>query len=209
MTSHWLSPSIASPISLSRCPARWWSAAWEMTRDAESGARDFVALVSRRRARRNRGGRRPTAAAAGPDRAELLRRAGLGCHRGLAGVRRPPARVGPGCRAGSDHQLAFVNALCASVLTGVHSSHHLVLLADLLDHDPAGYGLPGLVVDTDLRWRIITALAAGGRSTPTDPRRRSSMPNSPGIRPRPVAGTPRRRRRPGRRLTSSTGRGVR
>ena len=23
-------------------------------------------------------------------------------------------------------------------------------------------GLPGLVVDTDLRWRIVTALAAGG-----------------------------------------------
>ena len=42
------------------------------------------------------------------------------------------------------------------------STRHLVLLADLLDHDPAEIGLEGLVVDTDLRWRIITALAAGG-----------------------------------------------
>ena len=60
---------------------------------------------------------------------------------------------------GSDHQLAYINALCTSVL----SAHHLVLLADLLDGDPAECGLAGLEIDTDLRWRIITALAAGGR----------------------------------------------
>ena len=35
--------------------------------------------------------------------------------------------------------------------------------ADLLDHDPTERGLPGLRVDTDLRWRIVTALAAAGR----------------------------------------------
>ena len=29
--------------------------------------------------------------------------------------------------------------------------------------DPAAAGLPGLTVDTDLRWRVITALAAAGR----------------------------------------------
>jgi aminopeptidase N len=63
-----------------------------------------------------------------------------------------------GAEAGSDHQLAFVNALCGSLL----SSSHTVVLADLLDHDPADLGLAGLEVDTDLRWRIITALAAAG-----------------------------------------------
>lgn len=35
-------------------------------------------------------------------------------------------------------------------------------LADLLDHDPAELGLAGLEIDTDLRWRIVTALAAAG-----------------------------------------------
>jgi aminopeptidase N len=64
-----------------------------------------------------------------------------------------------GAEAGSDHQLAFVNALCNSKL----SAQHLAVLADLLDRAPADSGLAGLEVDTDLRWRIVTALAAGGR----------------------------------------------
>ena len=67
-----------------------------------------------------------------------------------------------GAAAGSDHQLAFVNALCTSVL----STRHAVVLADLLDHDPADLGLPGLSIDTDLRWRIVTALAAAGAAGP-------------------------------------------
>jgi aminopeptidase N len=36
------------------------------------------------------------------------------------------------------------------------------VLAALLDTDPAELGLAGLTVDTDLRWRIVTALAGGG-----------------------------------------------
>jgi aminopeptidase N len=63
-----------------------------------------------------------------------------------------------GAEPGSDHQLAFVNALCGSLL----SSSHTAVLADLLDLDPAGLGLAGLEVDTELRWRIVTALAAAG-----------------------------------------------
>jgi aminopeptidase N len=59
---------------------------------------------------------------------------------------------------GSDHQLAFVNALCTSVL----SRNHVAVLATLLDNEPAAVNLPGLVIDTDLRWRIVTALAASG-----------------------------------------------
>ena len=59
---------------------------------------------------------------------------------------------------GSDHQLAFVNALCASVL----SPNHIAVLSTLLDNEPAAVNMPGLVIDTDLRWRIVTALAAAG-----------------------------------------------
>ena len=59
---------------------------------------------------------------------------------------------------GSDHQLAFVNALCGSVL----SPRHVEALSALLDGDPAELGLAGLAVDTDLRWRIVTALATAG-----------------------------------------------
>ena len=91
----------------------------------------------------------------------------------LLELARRPARLGSsaGLRQRAVHQ---------------HSPHHLVLLADLLDHDPSGYGLPGLVVDTDLRWRIVTALAPVGRSTPTGRRRRSSTPSSSAIPPRPA-----------------------
>jgi aminopeptidase N len=58
----------------------------------------------------------------------------------------------------SDHQLAFVNTLCSSVL----SPQHVLTLAALLDGDPAALGLAGVNVDTDLRWRIVSALAAAG-----------------------------------------------
>ena len=58
----------------------------------------------------------------------------------------------------SDHQLAFVNTLCSSVL----SPRHVETLTALLDGDPAELGLAGVNVDTDLRWRIVSALAAAG-----------------------------------------------
>jgi aminopeptidase N len=136
-----------------------WSAAWEMTRDAELRARDFVTLVMRGVHAETEVGvaqrlllqaqtalnsyAEPDWAAEGgwPDFADRL------------------VELARTAEAGSDHQLAFVNAVCTSVLT----ERHLSLLGDLLDGDPAEHGLPGLQVDTDLRWRIVTALAAGGR----------------------------------------------
>ena len=136
-----------------------WSAAWEMTRDAELRARDFVSLVSR--------GVHAETEVGVAQRLLLQAQTALNSYAepGWAAAQGWPAfadrllELARGAEAGSDHQLAFVNALCTSVL----SAHHLAVLADLLDHDPADCGLPGLVVDTDLRWRIITALAAGGR----------------------------------------------
>ncbi|MGH3581534.1 MAG: ERAP1-like C-terminal domain-containing protein, partial [Mycobacterium sp.] len=63
-----------------------------------------------------------------------------------------------GAEPGSDHQLAYVNALSTSAL----SLRHTAVLAALLDTDPAELGLAGLSIDTDLRWRLVVALAAGG-----------------------------------------------
>lgn len=59
---------------------------------------------------------------------------------------------------GSDHQLAYVNALCSSVL----KTRHIDVLSALLDGLSGERGLAGLVVDTDLRWRIVAALARSG-----------------------------------------------
>ena len=136
-----------------------WSAAWEMTRDAELRARDFVALVMR--------GVHAETEVGVAQRLLLQAQTALNSYAepGWAATQGWPAfadrllELARAAEAGSDHQLAYVNALCTSVLP----TPLLVLLADLLDHDPADYGLPGLVVDTDLRWRIITRLAAGGR----------------------------------------------
>ena len=135
-----------------------WSAAWEMTRDAELRARDFVALVS--------GGIQAETEVGVAQRLLLQAQTALSsyAHPQWAQSEGWPAfadrllELARAAAAGSDHQLAFVNALCTSVL----STRHVVVLADLLDHDPAELGLAGLSIDTDLRWRIVTALAAAG-----------------------------------------------
>jgi aminopeptidase N len=135
-----------------------WSAAWEMTREAELRARDFVALVS--------GGVHAETEVA------VLQRLLLQAQTALASYAEPGwareqgwpqfadrlLELARSAQPGSDHQLAFVNALCSSVLP----TRHVVALADLLDHDPSELRLAGLEVDTDLRWRIVTALATAG-----------------------------------------------
>jgi aminopeptidase N len=135
-----------------------WSAAWEMTREAELKARDFVSLVS--------AGVQAETEVGVAQRLLLQAQTALGSYAEpeWASAQGWPAfadrllELARGAEPGSDHQLAYVNALCGSVL----STRHVVVLADLLDHDPAELGLSGLEVDTDLRWRIVTALAAAG-----------------------------------------------
>ncbi|MEO3760360.1 aminopeptidase N [Mycobacterium sp. B14F4] len=135
-----------------------WSAAWEMTREAELKARDFVSLVS--------------AGAHAETEVGVLQRLLLQAQTALSSYADPSWAESQGWPAfadrllelaraadgGSDHQLAYVNALCGSVLAGRHTD----VLNALLDGDPDSQALAGLVVDTDLRWRIVTALAAAG-----------------------------------------------
>ncbi|OBB84207.1 aminopeptidase N [Mycobacterium sp. 852002-30065_SCH5024008] len=135
-----------------------WSAAWEMTREAELRARDFVALVS--------GGVHAETEVGVAQRLLLQAQTALGSYAepGWAREHGWPQfadrllELARAADPGSDHQLAFVNTLCSSVL----STRHVVVLADLLDHDPAELGLAGLEIDTDLRWRVVTALAGAG-----------------------------------------------
>ncbi|MCX5042804.1 aminopeptidase N [Aldersonia sp. NBC_00410] len=135
-----------------------WSAAWEMTRQAEFKARDYVALVER--------GVGAETEVGVVQRLLMQAQASLGSYAEPAwakdeGWPRFADRVLELAREaepGSDHQLAFVNALASSLL----SAWHTEVLQELLDADPSTVGLPGLVVDTDLRWRIVAALAAAG-----------------------------------------------
>ena len=135
-----------------------WSAAWEMTRDAELKARDFVALVSRGVGAETEVGVAQRLLMQAQSALNYYAEPRWAAEHGWPAFADRLLELARAAEPGSDHQLAYINALCTSVL----SSHHLVMLADLLDRDPAECGLVGLEIDTDLRWRIITALAAGG-----------------------------------------------
>ncbi|QHE68838.1 aminopeptidase N [Rhodococcus sp. WAY2] len=135
-----------------------WSAAWEMTRQAELKARDFVALVQR--------------GISAETEVGVVQRLLMQAHTALGSYADPEWAKEHGwpdfanrllelareAEAGSDHQLAFVNALTGAQL----SAWHTEVLQELLDAEPDTVGLPGLVVDTDLRWRIVGALAGAG-----------------------------------------------
>lgn len=176
-----------------------WSAAWEMTREAELRARDFVSLVS--------GGVHAETEVGVAQRLLLQAQTALGCYAepGWARERGWPQfadrllELAREAEPGSDHQLAYINSLCSSVL----SPRHVQTLGALLEGEPAACGLAGLAVDTDLRWRIVTALATAGASTPTGRRHRESTPRCSATRLPPESGMP---PRPARRGHSSSSR---
>lgn len=135
-----------------------WSAAWEMTRQAETKARDFVALVER--------GVDAETEVGVVQRLLLQAQTALGSYAdpewaettGWPGFADRLLELARAAEPGSDHQLAHVGALTSSVL----ADRHLDVLRAVLDGDPTEQGLTGLTVDTDLRWRIVTALARSG-----------------------------------------------
>jgi len=130
-----------------------WAAAWDMCRDGEMAARDYVRLVL-----------------SGISVADisvvqtLLRQAGQAARRfadpewqktGLALMASALRDLLQTAPAGSDAQLAYVRAF-AGVAT---SADDLALLARLLDGSVL---LDGLSVDTDLRWALLGRLVSRG-----------------------------------------------
>src|SRR6476661_3125127 len=132
-----------------------WSSAWDMTRDAEMSATDFVHLVlSNIGAETDAWGvtRIPTYAAMAVN--------AYSAPEGRAALR---AEWESGLRelllaaeAGSDHQLTFARSYAAVA----HSDQALGDVAGLLD---GSFTVEGLAVDQDLRWVLVTSLAAAGR----------------------------------------------
>jgi aminopeptidase N len=131
-----------------------WAAAWDMCRDAELAARDYVSLVL-------------TGVDAIEDIAVLqsvLGQATSAARRfadpawratGLAQIAGTLRELLERAEPGSDRQLAYTQAL-AGVAT---APDDLALLAGLLDGSAE---LPGLAVDTDLRWQLLRRLASRG-----------------------------------------------
>ena len=136
-----------------------WTAAWDMCRDGEMAARDYVRLVLSGVS---------SVADIGVVQT-LLRQAGQATHRfadpgwrdtGLALMAGGLRELLAAAPAGSDAQLAYVRAF-----TGVATSaDDLALLAQLLD---GSVRIDGLTVDTDLRWALLGRLVSRGAPSPS------------------------------------------
>ena len=131
-----------------------WSAAWDMCRDGEMAARDYVKLVL-------------SGISSVVDISvvqTLLRQAGQAVRRFADPGWRPTglALMASTLRAllheappGSDAQLAYVRAFAGVAI----SAEDLALLAGLLDGSVV---LDGLTVDTELRWALLWRLVSRG-----------------------------------------------
>ncbi len=138
-----------------------FSAVWEMTRDGEMRARDFVAMVQRGLAAESEIGvlqrlLAQTLAAvssyADPSWASLT---------GWPQVTEALLAVATSAEPGGDLQLAAVNALAGARL----APDLLTVLAGWWDESAP---LAGLTVDTDLHWTLLGALVAHGRAGEAD-----------------------------------------
>jgi aminopeptidase N len=133
-----------------------WGAAWDMTRDAEFATRRFVRLVARHATTETNIGVLQT----------LLRQAatatdvyGAPANRGAMHALLADAalRELAGAASGSDLQLQWVRTLADNAARAADQEH----LRALLD---SAREIPGLTVDTELRWHLLISLAAQGQA---------------------------------------------
>ena len=131
-----------------------WTALWDMTRDAELPAREFLELAIHHGPREREVGALERVLAQArlainiygdPERREA------GGER-LAATALEQARR---AEAAGDHQLAWIRTF----VSAAGSPEQVEQVRGLLD---GSFSIPGLVVDTDLRWHIVESLAAHG-----------------------------------------------
>jgi len=131
-----------------------WAAAWDMTRDAEMRARDFLQLVL--------SGADSEKTITVLQSQQLRARSAIGAYadpawapRGWSQLADHAAEAVRSAPAGSDHQLSWARMLAAAA----RSAHQLAAVRGLLDDSLA---VDGLEVDTDLRWSLLFGLVAAG-----------------------------------------------
>ncbi|TMQ99896.1 aminopeptidase N [Actinomadura soli] len=143
-------------VKASLARALCWSAAWDMTRDAEMATRDYVRLVAT-------GIRGVTDISVTQT---LLRQARMAVQQyadpawrkeGLALLADTLSELARDAGPGSDLQLAYTQAFTASAV----SDEHLAFVQGLLDSSQV---LDGLTVDTDLRWSLLRRLVVTGKA---------------------------------------------
>ena len=130
-----------------------WASAWDMTRDAELPTAEFVALVAGGIAAESDVGLvgqvlRQTLAAV----SQFANPAQRDNYRALLAesLREAVAQAEPG----SDHQLAYLRGLISFA-----GDEDIALMRGLLTGEAT---LPGLAVDTDVRWSLVTKLVSMG-----------------------------------------------
>ena len=133
-----------------------WASAWDMTRDGELAARDYLALVLSGIGRESDIGvvqslTRQVKTAVDLYADPAWRAEGLSA---LADASLEQLHAAP---AGGDHQLAWAR-MFASVAT---TPEHLAVLSGLLDGSTA---VAGLAIDDELRWTLLERLSATGVS---------------------------------------------
>ncbi|MEL4505871.1 aminopeptidase N [Luteococcus sp. H138] len=131
-----------------------WAAAWDMCRDAEMPAADYISLVLQ-----------GVASETDPNAVAFLHNQAIAAgvtytaddQRSASRARLTAGFAGllKGAEAGSDHQLSFANGIISAVDSPAG--------AELLKAWLAGEEVPeGLQIDADMRWRITCALARMG-----------------------------------------------
>jgi aminopeptidase N len=131
-----------------------WTSLWDMARDAELPAREFLELALRHAPREREIGALERVLAQAQVAINLYGDPGardLGADR-LAATALDQARR---AEAGGDHQLAWIRTFTSVA----RSSEDLARVRGLLD---GSFGIPGLAVDTELRWAMVQALASAG-----------------------------------------------
>jgi aminopeptidase N len=137
-----------------------WSAAWDMTRDGEVAARDYVALALRGVARESEIG--VVQSIHGRLRGALDRFADPAwAPEGWAQLANLAEGAMRTAAPGSDLQLAWTRTFA----TAARTPQHIALVRGILDGTEL---LPGLAVDTELRWSLLSALVAVGAAADRD-----------------------------------------
>ncbi|WP_439032596.1 aminopeptidase N [Gordonia terrae] len=140
-----------------------WSAAWEMTRQAEMRARDFVELVQRGIAAETEIGVVQRVLLQATTALDSYSDPAWASSTGRPGFGARMLELARAAEPGSDHQLAFVSTWLAGAL----NDDEIDVARALLDGAaPEDHELGGLAVDTDLRWKLVTALATAGAIDP-------------------------------------------
>ncbi|MDQ1726847.1 MAG: aminopeptidase, partial [Frankiaceae bacterium] len=134
-----------------------WAAAWDMVRNAEMKARDYLTMV--------------LAGIGAEDDIGVVQstqRQALGAITFFTAPDRMAAasaefadeslRMVQAAEAGSDSQLAWARVFASTAETG----EHLALVRSWLEGTAA---LPGLTIDTDLRWHLLRQLTSHGAAT--------------------------------------------